>query len=199
MTATPLQAHRWERAARDWYVEERWCTAALLAAHRFDGPIHDPCCGQGNVVEAACAAGYAATGSDIERRWPPRHEFSRYIKANVYQLPPNWRWANVITNPPFSDMKAVPSPLVTKLLGHAADQLALLLPATWHCGAARSAWLETTPLASVLFLTPRPSMPPGEALLRGEKRGGGTTDFAWFVWHHGHEGPASLGWARRPS
>jgi hypothetical protein len=47
----------------------------------------------------------------------------------------------------------------------------MLLPATWLQGDKRSRWLETTALARVLFITPRPSMPPGAAVMAGQKPG----------------------------
>jgi hypothetical protein len=44
---------------------------------------------------------------------------------------------------------------------------------------------------------PRPSMPPGEVILRGEKPGGGKTDFAWLVFEQGYTGEPGIGWLRR--
>jgi beta-xylosidase len=67
-------------------------------------------------------------------------------------------------------------------------KVALLLPATWHLGDKRSRWLETTPLRRIWCLTPRPSMPPGAVILAGETPGGGTQDFAWYVWLRGYDG-----------
>ncbi len=28
---------------------------------------------------------------------------------------------------------------------------------------------------------------------------GGAVAFAWYVWEHGHEGPPTLGWLRKPA
>jgi len=73
----------------------------------------------------------------------------------------------------------------------------MLLPATWLLGDRRARWLETTPLVRVLFITPRPSMPPGAVIMAGQKPGNGTTDYAWFVWGRGHVGGPQIGWLRR--
>ena len=61
----------------------------------------------------------------------------------------------------------------------------------------RGARLEPLPLAKIYLLTPRPSMPPGEVIARGERPGGGRMDFAWLVFNHGHSGPPELRWLHR--
>ena len=61
----------------------------------------------------------------------------------------------------------------------------------------RGGWLEPLPLAKIYLLTPRPSMPPGEVIARGERPGGGRMDFAWLVFNHGHSGPPELRWLHR--
>jgi hypothetical protein len=66
---------------------------------------------------------------------------------------------------------------------------------TRRLNAAR--WLANTPLARIYLLTPRPSMPPGEVILRGEKPGGGTQDFCWLVFSHRHKGPPTVQWLYR--
>jgi len=46
-------------------------------------------------------------------------------------------------------------------------------------------------------MTPRPSMPPGQLILRGEKPGGGRVDFCWTIFVVGHVGPPELRWLHR--
>jgi hypothetical protein len=58
-------------------------------------------------------------------------------------------------------------------------------------------WLKGTPLRRVWMMTPRPSMPPGHVIARGEKPGGGKMDYCWLVWEQGHEGAAEIQWLRR--
>ncbi len=58
-------------------------------------------------------------------------------------------------------------------------------------------WLKGTPLARVWLMTPRPSMPPGHVITRGEKPGGGKVDFCWLVWTRGRTAPAEMRWLRR--
>lgn len=43
----------------------------------------------------------------------------------------------------------------------------------------------------------RPSMPPGPVIQAGVAPGGGTKDFAFYVWRIGHQGPPIVGWLRK--
>ena len=58
-------------------------------------------------------------------------------------------------------------------------------------------WLQALPLRRIWLLTPRPSMPPGSVILRGEKPGGGKMDFCWIVFEQGYEGRPEIGWLHR--
>jgi hypothetical protein len=54
------------------------------------------------------------------------------------------------------------------------------------------------PLWRIWLLTPRPSMPPGELLLRGGIRPkGGKTDYCWALFERGFEGAPAIGWLHR--
>lgn len=62
---TVLNAHIWGRQATEFYVEPERCTVQLLQYEGFQGIIHDPCCGTGNIPRMLTLGGYAATGSYI--------------------------------------------------------------------------------------------------------------------------------------
>jgi hypothetical protein len=93
-------------------------------------------------------------------------------------------------NPPFKLARA----FVERALKLGAKKTAIIFP-TARLNAAR--WLEPLPFAKIYLLTPRPSMPPGEVIARGERPGGGKTDFAWMVFDHSHIGPPELRWLHR--
>jgi hypothetical protein len=95
-----------------------------------------------------------------------------------------------VCNPPFN----VAREFAEHALGLARGKVAMIFP-TARLNAAR--WLYETPLQRVWLLTPRPSMPPGETILRGEKPGGGKVDFCWLVWNRGHIGVPSIDWLHR--
>jgi hypothetical protein len=185
--ATPKAAHIWARDQHDWYVEPEWCSRRLFEEEPFTGLVYDPACGGGNIIKSAAACRLQAAGSDIVDRGHGAGTVDFLTSADL--LVPN-----IVCNPPFD----LAERFVARALRCASRKVALLLPATWHCGDKRSRWLATTPLRKILFLTPRPSMPPGHVLATGAKPGGGTKDFAWYVWLAGAPpGPIEAGWLRR--
>lgn len=176
----------WHRHPDDWYAEPVWCSARLFEVGQFFGAIHDPACGFGRIVESARAAGYEAFGTDKCARpgnWPIRD----FLEAGEVLAP------NIVSNPPFG----IAERFVSRAIDLSARKTAMLLPANWVQGDTRSRWLETTPLLKVLFITPRPSMPPGPVIEAGVAPGNGTTDYAWFIWQRDYDGKPEIGWLRR--
>lgn len=187
----------WAREKDDWYVEPEWCSRRLFEVERFEGNVCDPACGTGRILDGAKAAGLEAFGFDRVKRgdwctWPRDFMEPRWESAL-------WRPDNIVSNPPFGlcDSKGGKPGFVELALRRAQRKVALLMPANWVQGDKRSRWLQTTPLLRVLFLSPRPSMPPGAVLEAGGKPGNGTTDYAWFIWLRGYDGRPEIGWLRR--
>lgn len=183
------QSHLWRRDPLDWYVEPEWCSERLFAMEAFGGTVWDPFAGMGRIVVSGERAGLKMVASDIETRgydWIEFCDFKVVIGAGKCA-------DNIVANPPF----ALAEPFTKAALEMTMFKVAMLLPANWIQGDKRSRWLEKTPLKRVLFLTPRPSMPPGGVVLQGGKPGNGTTDYAWFIWEHGHQGAPVIGWCRK--
>lgn len=183
----------WARHENDWYVEPEWCSRRLFEQEEFRGSIFDPACGGGNILKSARAAGYHAYGNDVVRR-------SEYADTVANFLNTDFQADNIVSNPPFGlcdDRKAKRHPWPEHCLKLAKFKVALLMPANWVQGDQRSRWLQESPLYRVWFISPRPSMPPGEVLAAGMKPGNGTTDYAWFVWLHGYSGAPTIHWLRR--
>ncbi|HZP68360.1 MAG TPA: hypothetical protein VFB29_00325 [Pseudolabrys sp.] len=179
-----VDAHKWKREQFEHYVEPQWCSQRLFDVESFDGTIQDPSCGFGRVVLAALSAGLPAFGTDIvDRGFPELRGVADFFKQTT-------RVANIVSNPPFDVFEQY----ALRALSLTSGKVALI----WllrRLPAAR--WLKHTPLARIYFLTPRPSMPPGHVITRGEKPGGGQQDFVWLVWDHKHEGSPSAHWLRR--
>lgn len=182
----PEASHRWKRAAGEHYVEPDWVSRRLFEIEKFDGSIWDPCCGFGRIPLAAIAAGYAAAGTDIADRG-----YGQALEVRDFLHPRGvLRWDNIVCNPPFGIFEK----FAHQALSIARHKVAMI----WLVRTLPAArWLQGTPLARVLLLTPRPSMPPGDVIIAGEKPGGGKQDFAWLIWDHAHTGPAQIGWLKR--
>jgi hypothetical protein len=176
----------WQRHPEDWYVEEEWVNDRLFACETFEGRIVDPACGIGRIVKAARRAGYKASGSDIVRRAPG------YRVGNFFEQ--SRSVPNLVSNVPFRFALA----FVGHSLNLAERKAALLLPAGWINGEARSRWLAKTPLKRIWHLAPRPSMPPGEIVVaRKHKISNGTIDYVWLIFEQGFQGEPVTGWLRR--
>ncbi len=185
----------WAREENDWYVEPEWVSARLFEEERFEGSIHDPACGSGNIVKSALAAGLDATGSDIVARSAYCEREQNWLQAD--ELFP---FSNIVSNPPFKlcdDRRSGTFPFVEKCLEMSLRKVALLLPSNWIQGDKRSRWLATLPLRRVWFISPRPSMPPGQVIAAGQKPGNGTTDYCWLIFVHGYDGAPEVRWLRR--
>lgn len=193
------KAHIFKRDPLEWYVEPEDCTAALLTVERFVGSVLDPACGQGNIVRTLRDKHVEAFGSDIKRRVPEDTEWF-LGEVDFLTLPPSCvQQSNIITNPPFFRGVGTEA-FIRASLKAASHKVAVYTDLKFLAGAKRAGGLyaEHTP-HRVWLLTPRPSCPPGEYLLAGNKAGGGTADWVWIVWDLAAP-PVShptFGWLRR--
>lgn len=206
MSKTPVNAHAFERAKDEWYVDPPSCAAALFEVQPFDGPIHDPCAGMGNIVHMADRAGFEVTGSDLTAR--PEHFRNLpnvLIEESVDYLAGDAAWrfdaANIVMNPPYGDGAdgrrgmRLEEQFIDRALETTIGKVAVLLQWQWY--VARRKFLEGRGLMRIWALTPRPSMLPGEMIKAGEMPKGGTVDYAWFVFLRGYDGMAQAGHAPR--
>jgi hypothetical protein len=182
--ARSLNAHIFAREKSDHYVEPAWLSRRLFEVEPFEGSIVDPACGWGTIVIQARAAGYCAAGSDlVDRGWDSTATPSDFLQSTIV-------YDNIVVNPPFD----IAPRFITHAVKHARRKVAAIFPVRRLPAAG---WLADLPLARVLLLTPRPSMPSGSYIKAGGKIGGGRQDFCWVIFDHRHAGPAALGWLRR--
>jgi hypothetical protein len=175
----------YEREALDWYVEPSWCWDVLHACAPvlFTGSVLDPACGGGVGLSWCHAHGVTAMGTDVVDRGA--------VMAGVEDfLTPDYPYVAdaVITNPPYRHMEA----FALQALRVARQFVALLTPLPFLCSQRRHTLFTTTPVAGVIILSKRPSMPPGG---QGITAKGGKEDYAWIIWRHGHEGLPVIHWA----
>lgn len=199
-----LDAHIFEKDARGHYVDERWCSERLFDWWELpmNATVYDPACGWGRITHAANNAGYKTMGSDIINR--RRHELNQFTKRDFlkesFYVPAN---CAIACNPPFDHVEDF-----CRKACMVADRVAMITLVRRLPAAGR--WLEQLPLAHILFMSPRPSMPTGEFIRRVErgdvdkktkkplKVGGGKQDFCWLIFDrdHGYRS-ANVGWLYR--
>ena len=181
----PLAAHVWRKEPNSFYVDPAWCSERLLTEEKFIGSLWDPSCGRGTIPEAGRRAGYQVVASDLVDRG------YRHLDWTLdFLLCERLRGDNILCNPPAHCIEA--------FVRHALELNPAAVAMIWILRRLPAAhWLASTPLARIYLLTPRPSMPPGEVIARGEKPGGGREDFCWLVWRRGHVGRPELRWLHR--
>jgi hypothetical protein len=185
MTKRRRHSHIFDREDDDFYSEPEWCSRRLFEVEEFRGLIWDPCCGLGSVIRSARAAQLSNFASDIaDHGYGVRQDFLTAPAPTIAGL------FNVVCNPPFKLARE----FVECALELGAAKAAVIFSIR-RLNAAH--WLEPLPLARIWLLTPRPSMPPGEVILRGEKPGGGKTDFCWLVFDRAHNSPRTFDWLHR--
>ncbi len=118
-------------------------------------------------------------GSDIADRGFGRPNLSFFDTSEVV--------TNIVTNPPYGVIEEY----IVKALAQTSNKVAILARLAFLEGQKRQSFFKATPLARVWVSSRRMSMPPGSSEI---KAAGGTIAYAWFVWEHGHQGPATVGW-----
>jgi hypothetical protein len=183
-TTRLLAAHIWAKDPDGFYIEPQWVDERLFAMEPFVGTVWDPACGTGRIPDAAHAIGYSVVATDLVDRGYQRFDGVVDFLCSEHHV------ANIVCNPPY--------PICRNFALHALRLARKKVAMIWLLRRLNAAtWLKATPLRSVYLLSPRPSMPPGHVIAAGEKPGGGTQDFVWLVWEHGHIGPPELHWLCR--
>lgn len=176
-TTRQLKAHVWKRDPFDFYVEPLAVSDALFRVEEFRGEVWDPACGQGNVLNAAAAAGLNVIGTDIVQRTK-----AAFWNGAADFLDETWPAPNIVTNPPFFGGKGAEA-FARQALRLAFNKVAIFVDTRFLNGAKRAAGLyREHPPTRVYLISPRPSCPPGEYLAAGGKAQGGTADYCWIVW-----------------
>lgn len=171
----------YELAAHGWYVEPAWCVTALLERVPFVGQIHDPCCGLGTIPRVT-----GGTGADIIDRGFgfPARDF----------LTDEETYDNIVMNPPYGQLA---QPIIEHALRHARRYVCALVQTKFLSSQKRHKLFSRDETEKIIIFSRRPSMPPGELLVReGEAiRGNGSIDFCWVVWNvYSNPGPVTVEW-----
>jgi hypothetical protein len=169
------------REKDDFYPTPPEGTRALLCVEKFDGPIWEPACGDGAIVNVLRDAGYEVIATDLVDRGCGESRIDFLMEHR--SLAPD-----IVTNPPFKYVEA----FIAKALELTTGKVAMLARLALLEGAARREMFESTPLARVWVFSRRLAISRSGEVWRSKQ--GGMVAFAWFVWDHAHKGPPTLGW-----
>jgi hypothetical protein len=165
----------------DFFPTPSWATHALIDNERFQGEIWECACGDGAMSKVLQQAAPNVISSDLYRRG--------FGESGVDFLTSNRRSANIVTNPPYNAAEG----FVRQGLESADRKFALLLRLAFLEGAnrQRSIFAKSAP-SRVWVFSERITFYPAGA----ERKGSGTTAYAWFVWDKDASGGTELKWLK---
>lgn len=165
----------------DYFPTPAWATFALADNERFDGDIWECACGDGAMSEVFEEVGYNVTSSDLYDRG--------FGEAGVDFLTANRKSNNIVTNPPYNCAEG----FVRSGIQNAEKKFALLLRLAFLEGAnrARTIFSEIPP-SRVWVFSERITFYPAGA----NRKGSGTTAYAWFVWDKSAPNNTELKWLK---
>jgi hypothetical protein len=165
----------------DFFPTPAWATYALIDNEAFTGEIWESACGNGAMSEVLEHTGQLVTSSDLYNRG--------YGDIGIDFLNPKRRASNIITNPPYNSAEG----FVRSGLKAADRKFALLLRLAFLEGANRQQAIFARAAPSrVWVFSERITFYPAGA----ERKGSGTTAYAWFVWDKDAAGTTELKWFR---
>lgn len=166
-------------AGPDFYPTPSWATLALTEVEKFAGSIWEPACGDGSMSEALKSRGYEVISTDLYDRG--------YGQANIDFTASQRQAENIITNPPYHSAQKFAEQGV-KLAKH---KCALLLRLAFLEGSHRANTIfNEAPPSRIWVFSERITFYPKGA----ERKGNGTTAYAWFVWDSDGSDQTQLGW-----
>ncbi len=163
----------------DFFPTPAWATHALIDNEQFKGDIWESACGDGAMSKVLQNTGQNIISSDLFDRG--------YGEANIDFLNTDRQADNIITNPPYNAAEG----FVKAGLKSSNKKFALLLRLAFLEGKNRQETIFTnTPPSRVWVFSERITFYPKDA----ERKGSGTTAYAWFVWDKSTFGKTELCW-----
>lgn len=163
----------------DFFPTPAWATYALIDNEKFTGETWESACGDGamsRVLEGSCKT---VISSDLFNRG--------YGESGIDFIGTEKMADNIITNPPYNCAEA----FVKTGAVQARSKFALLLRLAFLEGANRANTIfSKVPPARVWVFSERITFYPAGA----ERKGSGTTAYAWFVWDKDAPSQTELKW-----
>lgn len=151
----------------DFFPTPKWATYALIDNEHFDGDIWEPACGNGAMSNVLKQHGNKVYSSDLYDRG--------YGENGIDFLTQDKTFDNIVTNPPYNCAEG----FVESGVRNSSKKFALLLRLAFLEGGNRNRKIfSKTPPSRVWVFSERITFYPENA----ERKGSGTTAYAWFVW-----------------
>lgn len=182
----------------DFYPTPPIATQALLRAEAFSGRIWEPACGDGSMSEALLAGGHDVVSSDIEDRGYGTGgvDFLALSEAFDSEMLDRLRSPNIVTNPPYK--RRMGQRFVEQALSLTTGKVAMVMRLQFLEGQERVGFFESTPLARIHVFSYRVNISSNWRTYGSCDGYGGMVPYVWYVWEHGHVGPATIHWLRKP-
>ncbi|WP_417588479.1 NAD(P)-dependent oxidoreductase [Pararhodobacter oceanensis] len=163
----------------DFYPTPSWATHALIDNEKFDGDIWECACGDGAMSRVLETTGSTVKSTDLYDRG--------YGVSGVDFRTANATSVNIITNPPFNASEE----FVHSALRNTEKKFAFLLRLAFLEGIGRQKTIfNVSPPSRVWVFSERITFYPKNA----ERKGSGTTAYAWFVWDKNASGSTEVKW-----
>lgn len=165
----------------DFFPTPPWATYALIDNERFKGDIWECACGDGAMSRVLAETTRPVRSSDLYDRG--------FGDIGVDFLRASRGAGNIITNPPYNSAEA----FVANGVKLAKSKFALLLRLAFLEGANRARTIfERCPPSRVWVFSERITFYPTGV----ERKGTGTTAYAWFVWDKNAPSGTELRWLK---
>lgn len=163
----------------DFFPTPSWATYALIENEGFTGDIWESACGDGSMSEVLEETGRKVISSDL---------YDRGFGEAEHDFLDSWRRApNIVTNPPYNAAEG----FVRSGIERADRKFALLLRLAFLEGTNRQRTIfSDIPPSRVWVFSERITFYPAGA----ERKGSGTTAYAWFVWDKDAPSGTELKW-----
>ena len=176
--AQSLVGYSDSRAEHDFYPTPRNAVEALLSVEKFEGPIWEPCCGDGAISQVLEDYGHVVHSTDLIYRGygVGEHDFLTSPLTSD----------NIITNPPFK----LAEKFIRLSLERTTRKVCMLCKLAILEGSARRVLFESSPLKNVWVFSKRLTMTRnGQAM-----KNSGMIAFAWITFEHNYVGRPMIGW-----
>jgi hypothetical protein len=166
-------------AGADFFPTPAWATHALIDNEKLEGDIWECACGNGAMAEVLALTGNPVFSSDLFDRG--------YGEGGHDFLASERRASNIVTNPPYNSAEGFVQAGIEK----STRKFALLLRLAFLEGANRQRTIfQRCAPARVWVFSERITFYP----LNADRKGSGTTAYAWFVWDKAATNRTELRW-----